>query len=153
PQRYSGRVTPPRRTSDEPSPRDRSALLSRCMPRASEALGLVRFTRGLPEYVRRTISLDQAKAAIRVGMARRATALLELVTRRVFGCPGSPYLKLFAAVGCELGDVRALVEREGVDDALRALHVSGIYVSFEEFKGLTPAIRGSQRFTFRTTDF
>jgi hypothetical protein len=110
--------------------------------RASEALGLLRFARGLP----RTISLDEAKATVRLGMQRRATALIELVTRRVFGYPGSPYLKLFAAAGCELGDFHALVGREGVEGALRALYQSGIHMSFEEFKGLTPAIRGSQRF-------
>ncbi len=121
--------------------------------RASEALGLLRFARGLPDYLRRTISLDEAKATVRLGMQRRATALIELVTRRVFGYPGSPYLKLFAAAGCELGDFHALVGREGVEGALRALYQSGIHVSFEEFKGLTPAIRGSQRFNFRSTDF
>jgi thioredoxin reductase len=33
------------------------------------------------------------------------------------------------------------------------LYQSGVYVSFEELKGLTPAVRGSQRFTFRSTDF
>jgi hypothetical protein len=121
--------------------------------RASEALGLLRFARGLPDYVRRTISLDEAKATVRRGMERRADALVELVTRRVFGCPGSPYLKLFAAAGCEFGDFQALVGREGVEGALRALYQSGIHVSFEEFKGLTPAVRGSQRFYFRSTDF
>jgi hypothetical protein len=121
--------------------------------RASEALGLLRFTRGLRDYVRRTISLHEAKATVRRGMERRAARLIELVTRRVFECRGSPYLKLFAAAGCELGDFRALVGREGVEGALRALYESGILVSFEEFKGLTPAVRGSQRFSFRSTDF
>src|SRR5437773_5308917 len=98
--------------------------------RASEALGLLRFARGLPDYMRRTISLDDAKATVRLGIERRATALVELVTRRVFGCPGSPYLRLFAAAGCELGDFHTLVEREGVEGALRALYLAGIHVSF-----------------------
>src|SRR5262245_43743498 len=119
----------------------------------SEAFGLLRFARGLPDYVRRTISLDEAKASIQRGMQRRSASLIDLVTRRVFGCPDSPYGKLFAAAGCELGDLRALVEREGVEGALRALYQSGIHVSFEEFKGLAPAVRGSQRFHFRPTDF
>ena len=111
--------------------------------RASEALGLLRFTRGWRDYVRRTLSLDEAKATVRRGKERRAARLIELVTRRVFGCPGSPYLKLFAAAGCELGDFRALVGREGLEGALRALYESGIHVSFEEFKGLSPAVRGA----------
>ena len=86
-------------------------------------------------------------------MQRRATALIELVERCVFGSPRSPYRALFAAAGCELDDFRTLVRRQGVEEALRTLYRSGIYVSFEEFKGLTPAVRGSQRFDFKSSDF
>src|SRR5204863_4740045 len=36
---------------------------------------------------------------------------------------------------------------------LQKLLQSGIYVSFEEFKGQTVAVRGSQRFAWRDADF
>jgi hypothetical protein len=71
----------------------------------------------------------------------------------VFNNPRSPYLQLFRAAGCELGDVEALVAREGVEGALQALVADGIYVLFDEFKGRKPAVRGSQTFAFRDKDF
>ena len=42
----------------------------------------------------------------------------------------------------ELGDLRALVKREGLEGALRRLREQGVYVRFEEFKGREPIVRG-----------
>lgn len=117
------------------------------------AAGFARYSFGLPGFARRSITLEQAEAGIRRGLAGRAAALLGMVERAVFGHSSSPYLKLLRAAGCEAGDLRRLVEREGVEAALRALYQVGVFVSFEEFKGFGPAVRGSQRFCFQEGDF
>ena len=86
-------------------------------------------------------------------MHTRDQAFLRMVEGAVFGHPLSPYLRLFRAAGCELGDVKKLVAEEGVEGTLQHLRRAGIYVTFEEFKGRTPAVRGSQAFAFQDRDF
>ena len=119
----------------------------------SLAFGLLRFGAALRAYLRDSLTLAQAEAAIHRGMEVREAALLRLLERAVFAHAGSPYRQLFRAAGCEPGDVQRLVEQEGVEGSLQRLLTAGIYVSYEEFKGRAPAVRGSQTFTFRTTDF
>lgn len=119
----------------------------------SLARGLVRYATELGPFLRAPISLEQAKAIVRRGVEMREAALLAVIDRAIFANPTSPYLKLFRAAGCEAGDARRLVTQEGVDEALRILVRAGIYVTFEEFKGLAPAVRGSQTFAFRAVDF
>lgn len=119
----------------------------------SQAYGFLRFASGLRRFLDETVSVEAAKATIQRNMQLREAALLEVVEGKVFANPESPYLKLFRAAGCELGDVKTLVRKEGCDGALHTLHRNGIYVTFEEFKGRAPAVRGSQTFTFRDSDF
>ena len=40
-----------------------------------------------------------------------------------------------------------------MEEALRRLHESGVYVSHEEFKGLVPAVRSGRTMVFRDADF
>ncbi len=122
-------------------------------PLLSTAYGLLRFATGLKPFLRESISVETAKAVIRQRMAGRDRAFLDILEHAIFDNPRSPYLKLFRAAGCELGDVRILAEREGVEGTLQKLFHAGIYVAFAEFKGRKPAIRGSQTFLFRDTDF
>jgi hypothetical protein len=86
-------------------------------------------------------------------MKRREAALLEKLEGAVFSNARSPYLALFRNAGCAWGDAREAVEKEGVEGALERFLKAGIYVSFEELKGRTPAVRGSQTFFFRDADF
>ncbi len=123
------------------------------MPLLSDAYGLLRFASGLPKFVAAPLSTEAAQAYIRKRIASRPAAFLDMITRAVFANPTSPYLKLFRAAGCELGDVRQLVEAEGVEGTLQALLRAGVYTTFEEFKGLAPAVRGSQKFAFRADEF
>lgn len=123
------------------------------MPFLSDVYGFLRLASGLKAFLREPISVEAAKAIVRKGMQTRDVAFLQKIERVIFANPRSPYLKLFLAAGCELGDVRNLVKQEGVEGTLQQLLQSGIYVTFEEFKGRTPAVRGSQTFTFRDTDF
>ncbi len=119
----------------------------------SEILGLLRFGAGLRRFVREPLSVEAAEAVVQRGMQRRDQAFLGKVEHAIFGYARSPYRALFRHVGCELGDVRKLVQQDGVEGALERLRDNGVYVTFEEFKGLAPAVRGSVSFSFRAEDF
>src|SRR5262245_32683627 len=119
----------------------------------STSYGFLRMAVGVKAFVDAPISLDAARAVIQRGMQTREAAFLQKLEGAVWTNPRSPYLRLFRAAGCEPGDVNDLVKREGVEGALQQLLKAGIYVTLEEFKGRAPAVRGSQTFTFRDTDF
>ena len=116
-------------------------------------LGAVRFRRGLRRFLADAISPEDSRATIRRRLARRDEAFLEMLARAVYGHPRSPYLALLRAAGCELGDVRALVAREGLERALERLRLAGVHVQLDELKGKAPAIRGGAAFRFRPGDF
>jgi hypothetical protein len=121
--------------------------------RVSLGLGLVRFGLGLRRFARERIGLADAERLIQEGMRTREARFLDLVDRAVLRQPRSPYRALMQAAGCEAGDLGALVRREGLEGALGRLHDAGVYVSYEEFKGIVPAVRGARRFDFREGDF
>jgi hypothetical protein len=78
--------------------------------------------------------------------------MLRLVERALVA-PRSPYRALFRAVGCELGDVRRLVARDGVEAMLRTIAAAGVYVTFDEFKGRVPIERGGEKARVTDEDF
>jgi hypothetical protein len=90
---------------------------------------------------------------IRRRLDARAARFLALVECYVYGWPASPYRRLLRAAGCELGDLRTLVAREGVEGALAHLAAAGVYITFDEFKERVPIVRGSERFTVTERDF
>jgi hypothetical protein len=120
---------------------------------ASKAAMLGRLTRDLPAWLRSPMSLDEAQARVRRQLARREESFLSALEHAIYRYPRSPYLKLLRHAGCEIGDVRALVAREGLEAALRILADRGVYVTFDELKGLREAVRGSARFHFEARDF
>lgn len=119
----------------------------------SDVYGFTRFASGLTEFLDEPISVAAAKDYIQRQMQARNTLFLKMVERAVFANPRSPYLKLFRAAGCEFGDVKDQVARNGLEGALQKLYQTGIFTTFEEFKGLTPAVRGSQTFVFQDHEF
>jgi hypothetical protein len=106
-------------------------------------LGL-RLAAELPGYLRRPLTLDEARAAVAARLAHRETSFLEVVRRRIYERPASPYRALLARAGCEWGDLDGLVRRTGLEAALRALYRAGVYLTVEEFKGRQPIVRGGQ---------
>jgi hypothetical protein len=117
-------------------------------------LGMLgRLSRDLPAFLRAPVTVGEARARVREDLARRDRRFLDLVERAVYGRPAGPYARLLRHAGCELGDLRALVTREGVEGALGQLADRGVYVAFDELKGRSPAVRGSSRFDFTEADF
>ena len=111
------------------------------MPGLRVAYMYGRFLIGLRGYLRHTITLAQARDLVKERLTRRTESLLLMAERSVFGLRTSPYRELLRLAGCELGDFVALVNDRGVEGALLALRKSGVYFTFEEFKGREPVVR------------
>ena len=111
------------------------------MPGLRVAYMYGRFLIGLRGYLRNTITLAQARDLVKERLTRRTESLLLMAERSVFGLRTSPYRELLRLAGCELGDFVALVNDRGVEDALLALRKSGVYFTFEEFKGRELVVR------------
>jgi hypothetical protein len=114
---------------------------------------LARLTRDLPGFLRSPLTYDRARERAADRLGQREARFLEIAQRAIYQHASSPYLRLLKRAGCEFGDLRTLVTREGLEGALSHLAASGVYVTFDEFKGRREAVRGSQRFAFSDTDF
>jgi hypothetical protein len=114
---------------------------------------LARLTRDAPRSLRTPITAEQAAAVVKRRLATREARFLGLLERAVYGHPASPYRQLLLTAGCELGDLETLVAQEGLEGTLARLLESGVYLTFDEFKGRKAAVRGSQRLEFSESDF
>src|SRR5271157_4723442 len=119
----------------------------------ADAYRLLCFTAAVKSFLREPMSVEAAKAFVCDRMSRRNELFLDGLERAVFGTPRSPYRQLLQEAGCELGDIRRLVHQEGLECALQRLQEGGVYVTYEEFKGRTPAVRSGRSFCFRDSDF
>lgn len=119
----------------------------------SEVRALARLARDLPAFLRTPLTADEAGQRVRRRLATRAESFLALAEHTIFARPRSPYQRLLTAAGCELGDLKRLVADEGLEGALTALAAGGVYVTFDEFKGRRPIVRGSTRLECHADDF
>ncbi|HUQ47924.1 MAG TPA: hypothetical protein VM053_06715 [Gemmatimonadaceae bacterium] len=120
-----------------------TSVLSNAKMYGQFALGLRRFLKNPPQ-------LEAARAEVDRNLRNRESNFLRIAQHGIYDNPRSPYLKLLRNSGVEFGDLAAMTEANGLDDTLRALRAKDIYVSFEEFKGRTPIVRGS--FTLDVSD-
>jgi len=118
-----------------------------------DARALVAFARGLRGFYAHPIDLAEARATVRRRLEAREANFLRVAESRIFGHPQSPYRPLFAAAGCTLGDLRALVRQRGLEPALVELRRAGVYVAFEEFKGRVPLVRGGVELPVKPASF
>ena len=113
----------------------------------------MRFLGGVPGLVRRRMTVGEAMAIVQDRLRNRERNFLTVVEQGVFANPRSPYRKLLDSIGCTLNDVRELLAHEGLDGTLLRLRERGVYVSFEEFKGTVPIVRGSLTLHTTPADF
>jgi hypothetical protein len=125
----------------------------RAVEAGADLAALARFSRDLPGFLLRPIAAEVARARLQHGLAQREQRFLTMAERAIFRNSSSPYLPLLRHAGCEAGDLRALVLRDGLDAALRTLAAQGVYVAHDEVKGLRDAVRGSARFRFHESQF
>lgn len=114
---------------------------------------MTRLARGLRSYLRRRLSIHDAREIIRQRFDQREANFLGMVERGIFDVPTSPYLPLLAQAGCQFADVRSMVRTRGVEATLRALRDAGVFVTFEEFKGRRRLVRGGVDVAVTTSDF
>lgn len=117
------------------------------------AVDTARFAWGLHSFLRERLTLQQAEEIVRRRMEARAENFLSVVERAVFHTPTNPYRDLLAVAGCDMGDLRDLVHRKGLEPALMALRDAGVYVTFEEFRGRAPLVRGGREIHTDRTSF
>jgi hypothetical protein len=113
----------------------------------------IRYAQGLPGHFRSGMDAVEARTRIRQRMADREEGFLNVVERGVFGHPGSPYLPLLRAAGCEFGDVVSSVRRLGVESTLEELRAAGVSATFEEFKGRAAEARAGETRPLQARDF
>jgi hypothetical protein len=119
----------------------------------SKISGFARFAAQLRPLLRDRIGIDEASSYVREGIVQRDERFLAMVARTIAANPRSPYRRLLDAAGCRVEDLAEMVRRDGLDSTLATLARAGVYVSYDELKGRTPATRGSQTLHFRPEDF
>ena len=112
-----------------------------------------RFAFGLHKFLRKKITLEEARAAIQHNLVNRDENFLRVLERGIYGYAQSPYLPLLKWAGCEYGDVEKMVRREGLTAAVRKLRDEGVYITFEEFKGREVIKRGGKEFPLGAKGF
>jgi hypothetical protein len=106
-----------------------------------------RLLRRLPSFLRHSVTPTQARATLATWLASREQDFLGLVKSSIFEDPDSPYRRLLRWAGCEYGDIERLVRKHGVEPTLATLFRAGVYLTGDELKGRTPAVRGSASLT------
>jgi hypothetical protein len=99
------------------------------------------------------MTVPEALAIIQNRLQNREANFLKSLERGVYENARSPYRALLTNAGCTIDDVRNLVKTEGLEGTLAHLRTNGVYVTFEEFKGLTPIIRGNVTIEPSPSDF
>lgn len=112
-----------------------------------------RFVSGMPGFLRQRITPSDARAIVAARLESRERNFLDLLERAVFARSESPYRFLLRDAGCELGDVRQMVDAEGLDGALSRLYDAGLRVSYDEFKGRAPITRAGRTLELTADSF
>lgn len=123
------------------------------MSQLGDLRSYVAFGLAIPGFVKKRLTLDEARAQIKESLETRNERFVRTLEKCIFEFPRSPYLPLLKAAGCELGDIRALVKNEGLEQTLSHLRDGGVYFSFEEFKGRRPVERAGVSFEANPDDF
>ena len=113
----------------------------------------VRLLFQLPGFFGRSFSPEEARAILERRLAEREANFLRVAERGIFGYARSPYLPLFKMAGCGMADLRGMVLSKGLEESLSTLREAGVYITFEEFKGRAPIVRGSLTLPVKARDF
>lgn len=116
------------------------------------AAGTLVLIKGLREFFRETITLEQATEEIKIALDSREERFLELIRAEVYNRKSSPYLKLFHMAGCDFADLQAHVRQHGLEKTLERLASEGVFLTSDEFKGKKEVVRGRQAFRISPTD-
>jgi hypothetical protein len=112
-----------------------------------------RYLGGLPRFLRRRMTLEEAREILQRRLEQREDNFLRMVQKGIFGHPGSPYLPLMKMAQCRAGDIQGMVHSQGIEKTLLALREAGVYTTFEESKGRRPIERRDLCLPVKASDF
>jgi hypothetical protein len=117
---------------------------SRVLPGLAADLRIgARLAAPVAAFLRHPLSLPEARMELARRVARREQDFLALIRDAVYGNASSISGHLLRHVGCEYGDLAQIVDREGLEPALRQLLRQGVYLTVDEAKGRRPIVRGN----------
>lgn len=128
-------------------------LLKKGLNQIRRARSYGNFLAALPGFLRRRMTLHEATTIFRQRMANRGENLLEMFKGAIYDNPGSPYLPLLKLAGCDYADIERGVREQGVEPTLAALRDAGVYITYEEFTGRVPLVRGGREIPRRFNAF
>lgn len=111
------------------------------------------FPFALRPFMQVRMSPERAREILRTRLAHRSENFLRVLEHAVYGHSASPYRALMEHAGLGWAEARAAVESRGVEGALREWRAREVYVTFEEFKGRKPIVRGDLTLTVKPRDF
>ncbi len=88
--------------------------------------------RGPPGFLRSPVTLQEARRTLDHRLVNREARFLTLVDAAIYGHAASPFRPLLPQTGCQPGDLRQLLTREGLEDALGVLACHGLYLTVDE---------------------
>lgn len=94
------------------------------------------------------LGLADCERSVRERLALREENFLQRMRQAAYENERSPYLPLLRAAGIGFEDVRAALEKKGLDETLEDLRAAGVYLSFEEYKGRQPVERHGKTYRF-----
>jgi hypothetical protein len=112
-----------------------------------------RYASGLPRFLEQPVSPRTCLDGIRERLRAREANLLRIFEQGIYAQPQSPFRVLLEHAGVELGDVARLIRLHGVEGTVTRLYEEGVYVTYEEFKGLRPIERPGLSLPVTPTDF
>jgi hypothetical protein len=113
----------------------------------------LRYRAGLREYLRTPLPRSLTYSRLAQQLEQREKSFLLILKRAVFDQERSPYLGLLRHAGIDYNDIVDRTQKVGLDRVLEELFDAGVYVSLEEFKGLTPIERPGLRIEVKASDF
>lgn len=119
----------------------------------SDITAFVRYAMGLPDFLRQTISLDEARENIQQHMENRKDNFLRLIKKGVYENPGSPYKALLKQARLNFSDIDHMVKQGGIESTLTELYEEGVYITLDEFKGRHPIKRPGFQLSVHAKDF
>lgn len=107
----------------------------------------------LPRFLAKPESEADVARKIQERRRTRADAFLAMARETIWNQPSSPYHGLVEAAGLTSDQIERWVAGDGLDPTLDRLAASGVYVTFDEFKGKVPIQRHGRTFHVRERDF
>jgi len=105
------------------------------------------------EFLHEKISLSECQDIIKEGITYREEFFLSFIKKTIYENKKSPYLELLKLSHIGYEDIKRMVSRTGIEEALKVLKDEGVYITYEEFKKEKEVIRKGKAFTFKKEDF